>query len=200
MNETTSNKTGIDEFNNAFVVHRSLRIQGVHHQNHVQILQRCLTKQKGVKNVDVDVKRARVKITYDAAQVGFGTIEKALADAGYAGEQIVETLEARGIEPLIAISRQQGERAYDFRPPKTPDKPPPKITAPWRLAMCKKLQTDEAKNKYRKRKQTVEPVFGIIKSVLGFTRFHLRGIDKVKTEWMLVSLAHNCKRLAKLAA
>ena len=129
-----------------------------------------------------------------------GKPETLLADAGYAGEQIVAALEARGVEPLIAISRQQGERAYDFRPPKTPDKPPPKITAPWRLAMCEKLQTEEAKNKYRKRKQTVEPVFGIIKSVLGFTRFHLRGIDKVKTEWMLVSLAHNCKRLAKLAA
>ena len=129
-----------------------------------------------------------------------GKPETLLGDAGYAGEQIVETLEARGIEPLIAILRQQGERPYDFRPPKTPGKPPPKITAPWRLAMCEKLQTDEAKNKYRKRKQTVEPVFGIIKSVLGFTRFHLRGIDKVKTEWMLVSLAHNCKRLAKLAA
>ena len=123
-----------------------------------------------------------------------------LGDAGYAGEQIVAGLEARGIEPLIAIARQQGERIYDFRPPGKPDKPPPKVTAPWRLAMCEKLQTDEAKDKYRKRKQTVEPVFGIIKSVLGFTRFHLRGSGNVKTEWQLVTLAYNCKRLAKLAA
>jgi len=123
-----------------------------------------------------------------------------LGDAGYAGEQVVADLKARKIEPLIAISRQQGERPYDFRPPKNPDKPPPKITAPWRLAMCEKLQTDEAKNKYRKRKQTVEPVFGIIKSVLGFTHFHLRGIENVKNEWMLMTLAYNCKRLAKLAA
>ena len=129
-----------------------------------------------------------------------GKPETLLADAGYAGEQVVEALEARGIEPLIAISRQQGERPYDFRPPKTPDKPQRKVTAPWRIAMLEKLQTDEAKNKYRKRKQTVEPVFGIIKSVLGFTRFHLRGINKVKTEWVLITLAHNCKRLAKLAA
>ena len=123
-----------------------------------------------------------------------------LADAGYAGEQIVAALEARGIEPLIAVSRQQAERPYDFRPPKKPDKPPPKITAPWRVAMQEKLQTDEAKDKYRKRKQTVEPVFGIIKSVLGFTRFHLRGIENVKNEWKLIALAHNCKRLAKLTA
>ena len=66
--------------------------------------------------------------------------------------------------------------------------------------MSEKLQTDEAKDKYRKRKQTVEPVFGIIKSVLGFTRFHLRGIDNVKNEWNLIALAYNCKRLAKLAS
>ena len=123
-----------------------------------------------------------------------------LADAGYAGEQIVAALDARGIEPLIAVSRQQAERPYDFRPPKEITKPPPKITAPWRIAMQKKLQTDEAKNKYRKRKQTVEPIFGIIKSVLGFTRFHLRGIENVKNEWTLIALAHNCKRLSKLVA
>ena len=129
-----------------------------------------------------------------------GKPETLLADAGYAGEQIVAGLETRGIEPLIAISRQQGERPYDFRPPGPVAKPPPKVTAAWRMKMQEKLQTDEAKNKYRKRKQTVEPVFGIIKSVLGFTRFHLRGIDKVKTEWMLITLAHNCKRMAKLAA
>lgn len=127
-----------------------------------------------------------------------GTPATLLADAGYAGEQVVEALDARGIEPLIAISRQQAERVYDFRPPKKPDKPPPKITAPWRVAMCEKLQTDEAKNKYRKRKQTVEPVFGIIKSVLGFTRFHLRGIKNVKHEWQLVALAYNCKRMTSL--
>jgi transposase len=123
-----------------------------------------------------------------------------LADAGYAGEKIVLALEARNIEPLISIARQQVERPYDFRPPKKTTKPPPKITAPWRIAMQEKLQTDEAKNKYRKRKQTVEPVFGIIKSVLGFTRFHLRGIENVKNEWTLIALAHNCKRLSKLVA
>jgi len=129
-----------------------------------------------------------------------GTPTTLLADAGYAGEQIVAALDARGIEPLIAVSRQQAERPYDFRPPKKTTKPPPKITAPWRIVMQEKLQTDEAKNKYRKRKQTVEPVFGIIKSVLGFTRFHLRGIENVKNEWALIALAHNCKRLSKLAA
>lgn len=121
-----------------------------------------------------------------------------LADAGYAGEAVVEALEQRGIEPLISITRQAEPRPYDFRPPKIPDKPPPRITAPWRLAMVEKLQTEQAKHKYRKRKSTVEPVFGIIKSILGFTRFRLRGLQKVKLEWNLITLAYNCKRLNNL--
>ncbi|NQV98194.1 MAG: transposase [Rhodospirillales bacterium] len=44
----------------------------------------------------------------------------------------------------------------------------------------------------------MKPVFGIIKSVPGFARFHLCGIENVKTEWALIALVHNCKRLAKL--
>lgn len=121
-----------------------------------------------------------------------------LGDAGYAGESIVEALEQRGIEPLISVSRQIEPRPYDFRPPKVPDKQPRRITTPWRIAMLNKLQTRQAKEKYRKRKSTVEPVFGIIKSVLGFTQFRLRGMQKVKLEWTLVTLAYNCKRLNNL--
>lgn len=66
--------------------------------------------------------------------------------------------------------------------------------------MKEKLGTEEAKAKYKRRKCTVEPVFGIIKNDLGFNCFSLRGIEKVKTEWLLVALAYNCKRLANLKA
>ncbi len=136
----------------------------------------------------------------DALCDDVGVPETLLGDAGYASGEIAARLEDRKIEPLIAVSRIQAPRKYDFRPP--PDNPKPKknITAPWRLAMQEKLRTKEAKNKYKKRKSTVEPVFGIIKSVLGFTQFHLRGIENVKNEWILVILAYNCKRLAKLIA
>ncbi len=134
----------------------------------------------------------------DALCEDVGTPDTLLADAGYASGEIVERLEMRKIEPLIAIARNHSARQYDFRPPPDNPKPPPAIAAQWRKDMQHKLQTDEAKEKYRKRKSTVEPVFGIIKSVLGFTRFHLRGIENVKNEWNLVTLAYNCKRLAKL--
>ena len=64
--------------------------------------------------------------------------------------------------------------------------------------MAEKLKTDAGKERYRLRNQTVEPVFGIIKSVLGFRGFSLRGVEQVKGEWNLVALAYNCKRLHRL--
>jgi Transposase DDE domain len=56
------------------------------------------------------------------------------------------------------------------------------MTEPWRIAMKAKLETDNAKFLYKKRKQTVEPVFGIIKNAMGFVRFRLRGLQNVATE------------------
>ncbi len=64
--------------------------------------------------------------------------------------------------------------------------------------MAEKLRTPEGKVRYRRRACTVEPVFGIIKSALGFRQFLLRGLQKVSGEWNLVCLAYNCKRLHTL--
>lgn len=121
-----------------------------------------------------------------------------LGDAGFANGEAVGRLQERKIEVLVAVSRPDNQRAYDFRPPKPDAVPPPEPKAAWRKAMKRQMQTEDAKAKYRKRKQTVEPVFGIIKNVLGFTRFFLRGIENVKNEWLLVTLAYNCKRLYNL--
>ena len=90
-------------------------------------------------------------------------------------------------------------RPYDFRPPPKP-KRERRIAEPWRIAMQAKLQADDAKARYAKRKQTVEPAFGIIKSAMGFVRFHLRGIQNVAAEWTLVALAYNCRRLHRMQA
>jgi len=62
------------------------------------------------------------------------------------------------------------------------------------------LDTDDAKARYAKRQQSVEPVFGIIKSAMGFTRFRLRSLQNVASEWMLTALAQNCQRLHRLNA
>lgn len=58
-----------------------------------------------------------------------------------------------------------------------------------------RLQSASGKALYKLRQQTVEPVFGIIKSVIGFRQFLLRGIEKVSLEWTLVCLGYNLRRL-----
>ncbi len=60
--------------------------------------------------------------------------------------------------------------------------------------MAHKLKTQAGRKRYALRKQTVEPVFGIIKSVMGFRQFLLRGLKKVKGEWNLV-----CRQAARQA-
>jgi Transposase DDE domain len=122
-----------------------------------------------------------------------------IADTGFASRKAVETLQANGVDPLVAIGRPVNRRPYDFRPEPPPRKPR-RITEPWRLDMKARLQQDPAKALYALRKQTVEPVFGIIKSAMGFTRFHLRGLANVAIEWTLVALAYNCRRITRLTA
>jgi len=132
-----------------------------------------------------------------AMEKTIGLPRAVLADAGFASGAAVAELEAHNIEPLVAIARTQPHRPYDFRPPPEP-KPERGITEPWRIAMKAKLETEDGKARYKKRKETVEPVFGTVKSAMGFTRFHLRGLANVATEWLLVALAYNCRRLLNL--
>jgi transposase len=123
-----------------------------------------------------------------------GTI---LADNGYANGGEVAALAESGIEALVATAAEGRRRLHDFRPAKA-EAPAKQPKADWLRVMAAKLASDEGRALYRLRQQTVEPVFGIIKAVLGFTGFSLRGLDKVSGEWDLVALAYNCKRLHKL--
>jgi transposase len=124
-----------------------------------------------------------------------GKAETMLADAGYFSEANVSACVAAGIEPLIAPGRQGhhpslGER-FAGAPP-APQNPTPVE------AMAHRLKTPEGKALYAKRKCTPEPVFGIIKSVLGFRQFLLRGLENVRGEWSLVAMAWNVKRMFAL--
>jgi hypothetical protein len=67
-------------------------------------------------------------------------------------------------------------------------------------AMAHRLRTPEGKALYAKRKCTPEPVFGIIKSAMGFRQFLLRGLENVRGEWSLVTMAWNVKRMFSLKA
>ena len=74
-----------------------------------------------------------------------------LIDTGYASGKAVAELQTRGIEPLVATGRTQMQRRYDFRPPR-PSETPLRITEPWRLMMKTRLEQDDAKALYKRRK------------------------------------------------
>ncbi len=121
-----------------------------------------------------------------------GEPETLLADNGYFSAANVAACEAAGIDPLIAMGRQSHHPSLDERfaaPPPAQETPTPVE------AMAHRLQAPEGKKLYALRKHTPEPVFGIIKSVLGFRQFLLRGLDNVRGEWSIVTMAWNMKRM-----
>ena len=125
-----------------------------------------------------------------------GKVGELLADNGYFSEANVNACAAAGIEPVIAMGRETHHPSLAERfvgDPAAPKDPTPVE------AMRHRLQTREGKKRYALRKQTPEPVFGIIKSVLGFRQFLLRGLEKVRGEWKLVTMAWNMKRMFALA-
>jgi hypothetical protein len=132
----------------------------------------------------------------DALPKELGEAETLLADTGYFSAGNVAACEAAGIEPLIAMGRQPHHPPLAERFADTP--PAPENPTPVE-AMAHRLKTPEGRNLYALRKQTPEPVFGIIKSVLGFRQFLLRGLDKVRGEWSLVTMAWNIKRMFTLS-
>ncbi|HVH49746.1 MAG TPA: IS1182 family transposase [Sphingomicrobium sp.] len=133
----------------------------------------------------------------EALPEDLGRPETLLADNGYFSEANVALCAAAQIDPMIALGRQSHYPSLSERfaeAPPAPEKPTPLE------AMSHRLQTPAGKKLYALRKQTPEPVFGIIKSVMGFRQFLLRGLDNVQGEWSLVTMAWNMKRMFALAA
>ena len=124
-----------------------------------------------------------------------GEVETILADTGYFSETNVEQCQEAGIEPLIPEKRQPHNLPLKERFKKDPE-PEPDATP--LQTMRHRMNTKEGKTLYAKRKSTVETVFGIIKQVQGFRQFMLRGLDSVQSEWALVCIGWNLKRLHTL--
>jgi hypothetical protein len=146
-----------------------------------------------------------------------GTCARLLADTGYYSAGNVEACEKEGIEPLIAMGRQPhhpplSERlqakpetsADPARQTRTQEEPTGDVPTPAKPtaveANARRLKTLEGRKLYALRKQTPEPVFGIIKSVMGFRQFSLRGLENVRGEWSLVTMCWNIRRIFSLAA
>ena len=104
---------------------------------------------------------------------------------------------ASGVTVYAAVEKTSHHKTVaDLLPPPEPPAPGPGATA--KELMAHRLKTALGQALYRLRKQTVEPVFGIIKEVMGFRRFMLRGWTKVSLEWTLVCVSYNLKRMFTL--
>jgi transposase len=126
---------------------------------------------------------------------GLNQPEQILADSGYFSENNVEICNAAEIEPLIAVGRDGHHPHWGER---FAEPAPLSESASQVERMTHALKTKAGRAAYALRKQTVEPVFGIIKSVMGFRQFLLRGLKNARNEWTLACLAWNLKRMAVL--
>lgn len=125
-----------------------------------------------------------------------GSVRELLADAGYFSAANTDACVQASIEPLLAPGRESHHRPWQER-----------FTEPAPLAepgdavaqMKHRLKTQAGRQLYGLRKQTVEPVFGIVKAVMKFRQFLLRGLDAADAEWSLVTMAWNIRRMAVLS-
>lgn len=128
------------------------------------------------------------------------SVATALVDSGYYSEEAItqaetsERAELKNLEVLAAIVRSKHGRSI-IELEAHSDPPAPPEGASMKEIMTYRLATKAGKTAYAQRKQTIEPVFGIIKSAMGFRTFMLRGRAKVSLEWTLVTLSYNLKRL-----
>jgi transposase len=124
-----------------------------------------------------------------------GTINALIADSGYFSASNVQACEKQGITPYIAVDRE-----HHNRDPWERFREPPGLSedADAVSRMRHRLKTAAGKVTYALRKVTSEPVFGIIKAVMGFRNFQMRGDKGAEGEWNLVCMAWNIKRLHAL--
>jgi transposase len=125
-----------------------------------------------------------------------GRAKRILADNGYLSARNVEQCLAAKIEPLIATGRTPHHMSWKQRFAAAAKSPPDSATPLQKMAH--RLKTPRGRKLYALRKQTPEPVFGIIKSVMGYRQCLLRGLESVKGEWNLVAMSWNIKRMFAL--
>lgn len=142
--------------------------------------------------------KEQLPITVASVDPSVRTPEAVLADSGFYSEAALLKVEGdHQTTVYAAMDKQSHHRTVADLEVKAPTPPPPPGAAMAEI-MRYRLKTPTGQALYALRKQTVEPVFGIIKEVMGFRRFSLRGLEKVSTEWTLICLSYNFKRLFTL--
>ena len=175
----------------------------------------------GQRVSDAPNDKEQLKPTFESVPTSLGTVENILVDSGFYSEAAVKSVEqpdgsavgsqeqARDTSEAVAQRVQVGPTVYaavgrlshhikiaDLEAHSDPPAPPENASAIDK--MNHRVRTSAGKELYRLRKQTVEPVFGIVKAAMGFRQFSVRGLEKVSQEWTLVSLAWNFRRLHSL--
>jgi transposase len=144
-----------------------------------------------VTNEPNDKKQLKPMVKQAKQNVGRGQhIGKFSADSGYFSEDNVTWLAGQGIDGYIATGRLKHNEQV---PPRPRGRPPNGLTVKERMA--RKLRTKKGRETYAERKWISEPVFGQIKRGLGFVQFLLNGIAKMRSEWRMVCMAHNLRKL-----
>jgi transposase len=144
-----------------------------------------------VTNEPNDKKQLKPMVKQTKKNIGRGRrIDKFSADSGYFSEDNVTWLEGQRIDGYIATGRLKHNEQV---PPHPRGRPPEGLSVKERMA--RKLRTKKGRETYAQRKWISEPVFGQIKRGMGFTQFLLNGIDKMRSEWRMVCMAHNLRKL-----
>jgi len=134
--------------------------------------------------------------TLDAMPAEIGRPKAVAMDNGYFSQANITACQKRGIEAYIATGREAHHKDWHTFFAELPEAPGEDASPKEKMAY--KLLTEIGQAIYRLRKCTVEPVIGIIKEVLGFRQFSLRGLLAAAGEWCLVCLAFNLKRMHTL--
>ena len=176
--------------------------QAYNAQAAVEVDSRLIVGQR-VTNITNDLRQ--LVPTVRAIEPCVGAVKEVLVDSGFVSEAAVKTLEMNetgqpsGLIVLAPRKREpHGRNVTQLE--RRQDPPAPAAGAPFAERMLHRTATAAGQLRYKLRQQTVEPTFGIIKEVLGFRRFSMRGESKAVLEWTLVSLAFNLKRLHRLGA
>jgi hypothetical protein len=126
-----------------------------------------------------------------------GRVKMLVADTGYASQNNVNACAQSKIRPLIALGRQRHYPSLDERLAEAATLPEQPTAMD---AMRHRLRTRNGRKLYALRRCTVELVFGVIKHVMKFRQFMLRGIRAARGQRRLVCLACNPKRMNALRA
>ena len=113
-----------------------------------------------------------------------------LVDTGYCSNDNLRRCEAAGLTSEIAMKRDAHHASLLERFAPDPDQP---LGDDPILRLQHRPATREGKGLYARRKTTSEPVFGVIKHVLGFRQSLPRGLTAVSGEWNLVNIAWNLR-------